>query len=48
MVVVLVHGFDWKHDEVGSLLGIDTPTVATHLRRGVAKLRRHLKVEIHA
>jgi len=48
VVVVLVHGFDWKHAEVASLLGIDTPTVATHLRRGLAKLRRHLKVEIHA
>ena len=44
VAVVLVHGFDWKHDEVASLLGVDTPTVATHLRRGLAKLRRHLKV----
>lgn len=45
VVVVLVHGFDWKHTEVADLLGINTPTVATHLRRGLAKLRRHLKVE---
>ncbi len=48
VAVVLVHGFDWKHDEVASLLDVDTPTVATHLRRGLAKLRKHLKVEIHA
>lgn len=44
VVVVLVHGFDWSHGEVASLLGIDTPTVATHLRRGLSKLRKHLKV----
>jgi DNA-directed RNA polymerase specialized sigma24 family protein len=47
VVVVLVHGFDWKHGEVASLLGIDTPTVATHLRRGLGKLRKHLKVNPH-
>jgi DNA-directed RNA polymerase specialized sigma24 family protein len=46
-VVVLVHGFDWKHEEVAALLGIDPPTVATHLRRALAKLRRHLKVRSH-
>ncbi len=44
LVVVLVHGFDWKHQEVASLLGVDTPTVATHLHRGLTKLRKHLKV----
>ena len=48
VAVVLVHGFDWKPREVADLLGVDTPTVATHLRRGLAKLRRQLKVEIHA
>ena len=44
VVVVLVHGFEWRHEEVASLLGLETPTVATHLRRGLSKLRRHLKV----
>lgn len=48
VVVVLVHGFDWNRAEVASLLGVDRPTVATHLRRGLTKLRRHLKVDIHA
>ena len=48
VVVVLVHGFDWNHNEVASLLDVDTPTVATHLRRGLAKLRRSLKVETYA
>lgn len=48
VVVVLVHGFDWKYNEVAELLEVDTPTVATHMRRGLAKLRRSLKVEIHA
>ena len=44
VVVVLVHGFDWSHEEVASLLRLETPTVATHLRRGLIKLRRYLKV----
>ena len=44
VAVVLVHGFDWKHIEVAELLGVNAPTVATHVRRGLAKLRRHLKV----
>ena len=48
VVVVLVHGFDWTHNEVAALLEVESPTVATHLRRGLAKLRRHLKVEIDA
>jgi DNA-directed RNA polymerase specialized sigma24 family protein len=48
VVVVLVHGFDWKHDEVASLLDIDTATVATHVRRALDKLRKALKVETHA
>ncbi len=48
VAVVLVHGFDWRTEEVASLTGVDAPTVATHLRRGLAKLRRSLKVEINA
>ena len=48
VVVVLVHGFAWKHREVAELLDVDTPTVATHLRRGLAKLRKHLKVSSDA
>ena len=48
VVVVLVHGFSWKPTEVADLLGVDTPTVATHLRRGLEKLRRSLKVTTHA
>lgn len=45
VVVVLVHGFDWPHAAVADLLGVDTPTVATHLRRALNKLRKSLKVE---
>ena len=48
VVVVLVHGFDWTQKEVADLLEVDPPTVATHLRRGLAKLRRSLKVEVDA
>ena len=40
--VVLVHGFQWTHAEVGELLSISTPTVKTHVQRGLEKLRAHL------
>lgn len=48
VAVVLIHGFDWKQTEVADLLEVDPPTVATHLRRGLAKLRRSLKVDAYA
>jgi DNA-directed RNA polymerase specialized sigma24 family protein len=48
VAVVLVHGFDWSPQDVAALLEIDTPTVATHLRRGLAKLRKDLKVAPNA
>lgn len=47
VAVVLVHGFDWTAREVASFLDVDVPTVSTHVRRGLAKLRRHLKVIGH-
>lgn len=47
VAVVLVHGFDWPHTDVADLLDIDPPTVATHLRRALIKLRKSLKVEIN-
>ena len=46
VAVVLVHGFQWSHGEVAALLGTSTPTVATHVRRGLKKLQRSLKVEV--
>lgn len=45
VAVVLVHGFGWTHAEVASLLDISNPTVATHVRRGLKKLQRLLKVD---
>lgn len=46
IAVVLIHGYDWTTREVAGLLGVDVPTVATHLRRGLDKLRKRLGVEI--
>jgi DNA-directed RNA polymerase specialized sigma24 family protein len=45
VAVVLIHGFGWTAGEVAELLGLEVATVATHLRRGLAKLRQSLGVQ---
>jgi RNA polymerase sigma factor (sigma-70 family) len=40
--VVLVHGFGYRHREVGELLGISTESVQTHCRRALVALRKEL------
>jgi DNA-directed RNA polymerase specialized sigma24 family protein len=44
--VVLVHAYEWRHEDVAGLLGISVPTVKTHVQRGLAKLRSSLGVGI--
>lgn len=43
-VVVLVHGFEYTHQEVADLLGISRSSVQNHVERGLAKLRSDLEV----
>ena len=45
VAVVLAHGYGWTHAEVAALMNVSTPTVATHVRRGLATLKRSLKVD---
>lgn len=45
VVVYLVHGHDWSLSEVADLLEISKGTAQKHMERGMAKLRRQLKVE---
>lgn len=45
VVVYLVHGHDWSLSETAELLEISKGTVQTHMERGMARLRRDLKVE---
>ncbi len=45
ITVFLVHGYDTPISEVAALLGLRKTTVNTHLRRGLASLRKSLKVE---
>jgi RNA polymerase sigma-70 factor (ECF subfamily) len=45
--VVLVYGFQWTHPEVAGLLGISVSTVRNHLARGLAHLRKELRVDTH-
>ena len=40
--VILVHGFDWTHEEVADVMGVSVSTVRNHLRRGMVKLRSAL------
>ena len=44
VAVVLVCGFDWTQAEVADLLGVGRTTVEKHLTRGLAALRKELKV----
>lgn len=43
-VVWLVHGCGWSHVEVAEALGISASAVATHLTRGIDRLRMELGV----
>ena len=44
VVVVLVHGFGWRHVEVAELLCIEPGTVRTHLARGLCRLQEDFEV----
>lgn len=43
--VMLVHGFGWTYTEVGEYLDVAKSTVQTHLERGMARLRKELRIE---
>ena len=43
VAVLLVHGHDWSHGAVASLLDIAPSTVATHVHRGLRRLRELLE-----
>lgn len=45
-VVMLLHCFDWTLGEVSELLGMARGTVQTHERRGLARLRKGLGVNL--
>ena len=42
--VWLAHGCDWPHTEIADVLEVTPSTVATHIRRGLARLRTELGV----
>ena len=43
--VLLVHSFEWTHQEVADFLSLSTSSVQRHVERGMAKLRAALEVE---
>lgn len=45
VAVWMVHGLGFTYREVAELLECSRPTVATHVRRGLLKLRHHLGVD---
>jgi len=47
VAVVLIHGYGWSSSEVADVTGLKRSTVQTHLERGLARLRKHLKVRGH-
>jgi DNA-directed RNA polymerase specialized sigma24 family protein len=46
VAVLLVHGWEWRHQEVADLMGVSVSTVRNHLRRGMERLRSELGVQI--
>ena len=46
--VMLVHGYGWKYDEVGELLGIGPGTVHRHAERALVSVRSALEVRVDA
>ncbi len=46
--VMLVHGYGWKYDEVGDLLGIGPGTVHRHAERALTAVRSVLEVRVDA
>jgi DNA-directed RNA polymerase specialized sigma24 family protein len=45
-VIMLLHCFEWTLSEVSELLGLSRGTVQIHERRGLARLRKDLGVEL--
>jgi len=48
VAVFLVHGCDWSHAEVARVLDVAPSTVATHVQRGMSRLRELLEVSVDA
>jgi RNA polymerase sigma factor (sigma-70 family) len=46
VAVLLVHGWDWTHEEVAGLMGVSVSTVRNHVVRGLARLRAVLQVRV--
>ena len=44
VAVILLHGFQWTHTEVASMLGVAKTTIQNHAERGLAHLRKELGV----
>jgi len=47
VAVLLVHGWDWRHEDVAALMGVSVSTVRNHLARGLRTLRTKLGVPAH-
>lgn len=45
--VWLVHACEWNHGEAAEALGVSSSTVATHVARALASLRRALEVSLN-
>lgn len=48
IAVWLAHGCSWSHAEIGEVLGVSSSTVATHVSRGLERLRSEMGVTDHA
>ena len=48
VAVWMVHGLGYPHGDVAELLGCSRPSIATHVRRALDKLRAELEVSSDA
>lgn len=48
VAVVLVHGYEYSHQEVADLLGLSRSTIQNHVERGIQKLQSALEGDSHA
>jgi DNA-directed RNA polymerase specialized sigma24 family protein len=47
VAVTLVHGHDWSHADVATVMGVTPSTVSTHVARALAQLRVALEVAVN-
>jgi DNA-directed RNA polymerase specialized sigma24 family protein len=46
VAVLLIHGWDWRYEDVAHLFGVSVSTVRNHVTRGLERIRSELGVQV--